>query len=154
MTEVTVSANWASLSPQAPERSRARTCSRYGSHSRGTLFPASHRYTDYRPRYPFFPQRASSPAPPSAVSTPTLNYQGLTDHAPSCGSYWGPSSRLAALGLVTEQPIAATLTRAATGQPAALGALHLVVAAEVWLRQLAATPAPWWQEVTSGVAAA
>ncbi len=83
-----------------------------------------------------------------------LNYQGLTHHVPVLRDLLGPASRLAALGLVTERPITSTLTRAATGQPTALGALHLVVAAEVWLRQLAAAPAPWWQEVTSGVAAA
>ncbi|MBL1120279.1 albusnodin/ikarugamycin family macrolactam cyclase [Streptomyces sp. 110] len=83
-----------------------------------------------------------------------LNYQGLAHHAPVLRELLGPTSRLAALGLVTEAPITATLSRAAAGQPTALGALHLVVAAEVWLRQLAAAPAPWWQEVISGVAAA
>ncbi|SEB31742.1 albusnodin/ikarugamycin family macrolactam cyclase [Streptomyces melanosporofaciens] len=83
-----------------------------------------------------------------------LNYQGLTDHAPVLRELLGPSSRLAALGLATEQPVSAVLTRAATGQPTALGALHLIVAAEVWLRQLAAAPTRWWQEVTSHVAAA
>ena len=41
---------------------------------------------------------------------------------------------------------------AALGQPTAQGALHLAVAAEVWLRQLETAPA-WW-EVNSHVATA
>lgn len=82
-----------------------------------------------------------------------LAYAGLRDHAKVLKDLLGPSSRLAALGLVTEQPVAETLERAASGQPTAQGALHLVVAAEVWLRQLAAAPA-WWEEVKADVAAA
>ncbi|MGO4752909.1 asparagine synthase-related protein, partial [Streptomyces sp. 2MCAF27] len=83
-----------------------------------------------------------------------LAYQGLRDHAPLLLDLLGPSSHLAALGLVTEQPVNDALARAAAGQPTAQGALHLVVAAEVWLRQLAAAPATWWEEASAHVAAA
>ncbi|MEV5731360.1 hypothetical protein AB0N50_37255 [Streptomyces pharetrae] len=50
--------------------------------------------------------------------------------------------------------VADALARAAARQPAAQGALHLVVAAEVWLRQHAAAPAACWEEVSGHVAAA
>ncbi|GAA0907680.1 lasso peptide isopeptide bond-forming cyclase [Streptomyces thermoalcalitolerans] len=82
-----------------------------------------------------------------------LSYAGLRDNAPVLKDLLGPSSRLATLGLVTEQPVADALARAAAGQPTAQGALHLVVAAEVWLRQHAAAPAVWWEEVSGRVAA-
>ncbi|MGW4042928.1 albusnodin/ikarugamycin family macrolactam cyclase [Streptomyces sp. NPDC004721] len=82
-----------------------------------------------------------------------LAYAGLRDNAPVLRELLGPSSHLAALGLVTEQPVADALARAAAGQPTPQGALHLVVAAEVWLRQLAAAPATWWEEVSGRVAA-
>ncbi|PJN36578.1 asparagine synthase [Streptomyces sp. CB02959] len=81
-----------------------------------------------------------------------LAYAGLREHAPVLRDLLGPSSRLAAAGLVTEAPVAAMLQRAATGQPTAQGALHLAVAAEVWLRQLETAPARW--EVNSHVATA
>ncbi len=80
-----------------------------------------------------------------------LAYAGLRDNAPVLLDLLGPSSRLAAAGLVTEQPVARVLQRAAAGQPTAQGALHLAVAAEVWLRQLDTAPALW--EVNSRVAA-
>lgn len=80
-----------------------------------------------------------------------LAYAGLRENTPVLLDLLGPSSRLAAAGLVTEQPIARMLARAAAGQPTAQGALHLAVAAEVWLRQ-ADTAALVW-EVNSGVAA-
>ncbi|MEU1662794.1 albusnodin/ikarugamycin family macrolactam cyclase [Streptomyces sparsogenes] len=83
-----------------------------------------------------------------------LAYQGLRDHAPLLRVLLGPTSHLAALGLVTEQPVHDALARAAAGQPTAQGALHLVVAAEVWLRQLAAAPPKWWEEASAHVAAA
>lgn len=83
-----------------------------------------------------------------------LAYAGLRANAPVLKDLLGSSSRLAALGLVTEQPVTAALARAAAGQPTAQGALHLVVAAEVWLRQLTAAPARWWEEVGDRVAAA
>ncbi|MFI9240969.1 asparagine synthase-related protein [Streptomyces sp. NPDC053079] len=82
-----------------------------------------------------------------------LAYQGLRRHAPVLRDLLGPSSRLAALGLVTSQPVGGALERAAAGQPTAQGSLHLVVAAEVWLRQLAETPVRWWEEVNGRVAA-
>ncbi|MEV4443761.1 asparagine synthase-related protein, partial [Streptomyces sp. NPDC049577] len=82
-----------------------------------------------------------------------LAYQGLRENAPALRDLLGPSSRLAALGLVTSQPVHAALERAAAGQPTAQGALHLVVAAEVWLRQLAEAPVRWWEEVSGRVAA-
>ncbi|MEU7436120.1 hypothetical protein AB0B07_35575 [Streptomyces sioyaensis] len=44
------------------------------------------------------------------------------------------------------------LQRAAAGQPTAQGALHIAVAAEVWLRQLETAPAR--REVNSHVATA
>ncbi|WP_282503685.1 albusnodin/ikarugamycin family macrolactam cyclase [Streptomyces rhizoryzae] len=83
-----------------------------------------------------------------------LAYAGLRDNAPVLRDLLGASSKLAALGLVTQQPVADALARAAAGQPTAQGALHLVVAAEVWLRQHAAAPAAWWEEVGGRVAAA
>ncbi|WP_336052206.1 albusnodin/ikarugamycin family macrolactam cyclase [Streptomyces sp. CA2R101] len=81
-----------------------------------------------------------------------LSYAGLRAHAPVLRDLLGSSSRLAAAGLVTEAPVATMLQRAAAGQPTAQGALHLAVAAEVWLRQLETAPA-WW-EVNSHVATA
>ncbi len=80
-----------------------------------------------------------------------LAYAGLRENTPVLLDLLGPSSRLAAAGLITEQPVARMLTRAAAGQPTAQGALHLAVSAEVWLRQLDTAPA-WW-EVNSRVAA-
>ncbi|MGD9482900.1 albusnodin/ikarugamycin family macrolactam cyclase [Streptomyces sp. TRM70308] len=82
-----------------------------------------------------------------------LAYAGLRAGGPFLRDLLGPASHLAALGLVTEQPVADALARAAAGQPTAQGALHLVVAAEVWLRQHAAAPA-WWEEVGDRVAVA
>ncbi|MFE3884972.1 albusnodin/ikarugamycin family macrolactam cyclase [Streptomyces lydicus] len=81
-----------------------------------------------------------------------LAYAGLCEHASVLRDLLDPSSRLAAAGLITEAPVAALLQRAALGQPTAQGALHLAVAAEVWLRQLE-TAAAWW-EVNSRVATA
>ncbi|MGW9422325.1 albusnodin/ikarugamycin family macrolactam cyclase [Streptomyces koyangensis] len=80
-----------------------------------------------------------------------LAYAGLRENAPVLLDLLGPSSRLAAAGLVTKQPVARMLARAAAGQPTAQGALHLAVAAEFWLRQLETAPA-WW-EVNARVAA-
>lgn len=81
-----------------------------------------------------------------------LAYAGLRERSSVLRDLLGPSSRLAAVGLVTEAPVAAMLQRAALGQPTAQGALHLAVAAEVWLRQLETAPA-WW-EANSHVATA
>lgn len=81
-----------------------------------------------------------------------LAYAGLRENAPVLLDLLGPSSRLAAAGLVTEQPVSRMLARAAAGQPTAQGALHLAVAAEVWLRQLDTAATTWW-EVNSRVAA-
>ncbi|SOE10357.1 asparagine synthase (glutamine-hydrolysing) [Streptomyces sp. 2323.1] len=81
-----------------------------------------------------------------------LAYAGLRDHASVLRHLLGPSSRLAAAGLITEAPVATMLQRAAAGQPTAQGALHLAVAAEIWLRQLETAPARW--EVNSRVATA
>ncbi|MFJ8764673.1 albusnodin/ikarugamycin family macrolactam cyclase [Streptomyces clavifer] len=80
-----------------------------------------------------------------------LAYAGLQNNAPVLLDLLGPSSRLAAAGLVTEQPVARILARAAAGQPTAQGALHLAVSAEVWLRQIDTTEPTWW-EVDSRVA--
>lgn len=82
-----------------------------------------------------------------------LAYAGLRDNAPVLKDLLGPSSQLAAAGLVTERPVADALTRAEVGQATAQGALHLVVAAEVWLRHRAAAPVVWWEEVGGRVAA-
>ncbi|MFD4977392.1 asparagine synthase-related protein [Streptomyces sp. NPDC058424] len=82
-----------------------------------------------------------------------LAYAGLRENAPVLRELLGSSSHLAALGLLTEQPVADALARAAAGQPTAQAALHLVVAAEVWLRQLADAPVRWWEEVSGRVAA-
>ncbi|MFJ4689450.1 albusnodin/ikarugamycin family macrolactam cyclase [Streptomyces sp. NPDC088789] len=83
----------------------------------------------------------------------SLAYAGLRENAPVLKDLLGPTSRLAALGLVTEQPIAEALSRASAGQPTAQGALHLVVAAEIWLRQLASASSTWWETVSGHVAA-
>ncbi|MEU0844927.1 albusnodin/ikarugamycin family macrolactam cyclase [Streptomyces sp. NPDC005962] len=83
-----------------------------------------------------------------------LAYAGLTEHAPVLAHLLGPSSRLAAAGLITQAPVTGMLRRAAAGQPTAQGALHLAVSAEVWLRQLETTTAAEWWEVTDRVAAA
>jgi len=83
-----------------------------------------------------------------------LAYAGLTQHTPTLMDLLGPSSRLAAAGLITETPVAGMLQRAAAGQATAQGALHLAVAAEVWLRQLEATSVSSWWEVTDHVAVA
>lgn len=80
-----------------------------------------------------------------------LAYAGLRNNAPVLLDLLGPSSRLAAAGLVTERPVARMLARAAAGQPTAQGALHLAVSAEVWLRQLDTAATTWW-EVNSRVA--
>ncbi|MGW2026684.1 hypothetical protein [Streptomyces decoyicus] len=81
-----------------------------------------------------------------------LAYAVLREHSSVLRDLLGPSSRLAAAGLITEAPVAAMLQRAALGQPTAQGALHLAVAAEVWLRHLETGPA-WW-EANSYVATA
>ncbi|MET9293323.1 albusnodin/ikarugamycin family macrolactam cyclase [Streptomyces sp. NPDC003077] len=82
-----------------------------------------------------------------------LSYAGLARHAATVRNLLGPSSRLGALGLVTEAPVVAMLRRAATGQPTAQGALHTAVATEVWLRRLHHAAPAWW-EVTGRVATA
>ncbi|MGW1195079.1 albusnodin/ikarugamycin family macrolactam cyclase [Streptomyces sp. NPDC002536] len=74
-----------------------------------------------------------------------VSYAGLVEHAPVIRRLLGSSSRLGAMGLITEEPVAAMLTWAAAGLPLAKGALHLAVAAEVWLRQLE-QPVTWWEE--------
>ncbi|OON80806.1 albusnodin/ikarugamycin family macrolactam cyclase [Streptomyces tsukubensis] len=82
-----------------------------------------------------------------------LAYAGLRENAATLRDLLGPSSRLVAAGLITEAPVADMLTRAATGQPTAQGALHLAVSAEVWLRQVDTTMASWWEVSTRAVAA-
>ncbi|WP_268254442.1 albusnodin/ikarugamycin family macrolactam cyclase [Streptomyces hiroshimensis] len=81
-----------------------------------------------------------------------LSYAGLVQHAPALRRLLGPSSRLGAMGLVTDGPVGAMLARAAAGQATAQGALHVAVVTEVWLRQLEQAGALW--EVTGRVAAA
>lgn len=81
-------------------------------------------------------------------------YAGLRTHRAALGELLGPSSRLAATGLVSTQPVAEMLSRAAAGLPTAAGALHLVVAAEVWMRQVQTGASQWWEEVSDCVAAA
>ncbi|MFI9206288.1 albusnodin/ikarugamycin family macrolactam cyclase [Streptomyces sp. NPDC053048] len=78
-----------------------------------------------------------------------LAYAGLTQQAPVLADLLGASSRLAAAGLVGHAPVAGMLARAATGHPTAQGALHLAVAAEVWLRQLEAADSRSWWEVSA-----
>ncbi|GAA2679660.1 albusnodin/ikarugamycin family macrolactam cyclase [Streptomyces lunalinharesii] len=82
-----------------------------------------------------------------------LAYAGLTQNAPVLMDLLGSSSRLAAAGLATEAPVARMLARAAAGQSTAHGALHLAVAAEVWLRRLEAHAASSWWEVGAHAAA-
>lgn len=81
-----------------------------------------------------------------------LAFAGLAKHRTFLLDLLGASSRLAALGLVTQAPVTAMLRRAAAGQPTAQGALHMVVSAEVWLRQLEDAPSRW--EVPGRVATA
>ncbi|KNB51911.1 hypothetical protein AC230_16585 [Streptomyces caatingaensis] len=81
-----------------------------------------------------------------------VSYAGLVEHAPVLRRLLGPSSRLGAMGLITEEPVDGMLTRAAAGLPLAKGALHLAVAAEVWLRQLE-QPVAWWEEARHVAAA-
>jgi asparagine synthase (glutamine-hydrolysing) len=80
-------------------------------------------------------------------------FHGLREHAPVLRELLGASSRLAELGLLTPQPVMEMMERAGTGRGTAMGALHLVVAAEVWLRQLDVSASSWW-EVVSRVATA
>ncbi|MFB1044257.1 albusnodin/ikarugamycin family macrolactam cyclase [Streptomyces chrestomyceticus] len=82
-----------------------------------------------------------------------LAYAGLTRHAPVLADLLGASSRLVAAGLASQAPVAQMLARAATGRPTAQGALHLAVAAEVWLRQREAVDARSWWEVRARAAA-
>lgn len=95
--------------------------------------------------------------PPFVLSRTTkggfnaLAYAGLRDHAPVLLYLLGPTSRLAAAGLITRQPVARMLARAVAGQPTAQGALHLAVSAEIWLRQI--DVAHTWWEVNARVAA-
>ncbi|WP_145497523.1 albusnodin/ikarugamycin family macrolactam cyclase [Streptomyces sp. CFMR 7] len=74
-----------------------------------------------------------------------LSYAGLRENAAILRDLIGPTSRLAAAGLITDAPVADMLARAATGQPTAQGALHLAVSAEVWLRQVDTAKASWWE---------
>ncbi|MFE5740153.1 albusnodin/ikarugamycin family macrolactam cyclase [Streptomyces celluloflavus] len=74
-----------------------------------------------------------------------LAYAGLRENAPVLLDLLGPSSRLAATGLATEQPVTRMLNRAAAGQPTGQGALHLAVSAEIWLRQVDTTAPTWWE---------
>ncbi|WP_030883541.1 asparagine synthase-related protein [Streptomyces sp. NRRL F-5053] len=89
--------------------------------------------------------------PPFVLSRSTkggfnaLAYAGLRAHAPVLRELLGPGSRLAAAGLITPEPVADVLQRAAARQPTAQGALHLAVAAEVWLRQAPAASGTWWE---------
>ncbi|GLF97801.1 albusnodin/ikarugamycin family macrolactam cyclase [Streptomyces yaizuensis] len=83
-----------------------------------------------------------------------LAYEGLRRHTGQLQDLLGTTSRLAALGLVTEAPVHEMLKRAAAGQPTAQGALHLMTSAEIWLRQLDTAPAPAWRKVNSHVAPA
>lgn len=73
-------------------------------------------------------------------------YPGLTEHAAILRDLLGASSQLAGLGLLTPAPVFAMLERAATGQATAMGALHQLVATEVWLRQLDTLTASWWKD--------
>ncbi|MEU3421275.1 albusnodin/ikarugamycin family macrolactam cyclase [Streptomyces murinus] len=82
-----------------------------------------------------------------------LAYAGLSANAGILGELIGPSSRLAAAGLITDVPVADMLARAASGRPTAQGALHLAVSTEVWLRQLDTSAHIWWEVDTRAAAA-
>nr|WP_245533452.1 albusnodin/ikarugamycin family macrolactam cyclase [Actinoalloteichus spitiensis] len=75
-----------------------------------------------------------------------VSYGGLVSHAEGLRRLLGSSSCLADLGLLTPGHVTDTLGRAVTGLPLAAGALHLVTAAEVWLRQLD-TAQSWWERM-------
>lgn len=83
-----------------------------------------------------------------------VSYAGLREHAAVIGALLGPASRLAALGLAGSGAVAAAVQRAAEGQRAPQGSVHLAVTAEVWLRQLDIRPTEWWEEAIGRVAAA
>ncbi|GAA3845903.1 lasso peptide isopeptide bond-forming cyclase [Saccharothrix violaceirubra] len=84
-----------------------------------------------------------------------IAYRGLRDHGPTLLALLGGDSRLAALGLLDPVPATAMLDRACTGRAAAMGALHQVIAAELWLRRLDHAPGrPQWTEQTPEVACA
>ncbi|MFI1012646.1 albusnodin/ikarugamycin family macrolactam cyclase [Streptomyces sp. NPDC020965] len=83
-----------------------------------------------------------------------ISYAGLHDHAATITALLGPASRLAALGLVSTEPVSSALQRAATGQRTPQGSVHLAVATEVWLRRLDVRRATWWQEASRHVATA
>ncbi|MER6914800.1 albusnodin/ikarugamycin family macrolactam cyclase [Streptomyces sp. NPDC000594] len=73
-----------------------------------------------------------------------MSYAGFRRNAAALRTLLGPGSRLADLGLITPAPVREQLDRAVAGQPAAQGALHLAVSAEVWLRQLSTSTDTWW----------
>ncbi|MET8567606.1 asparagine synthase-related protein [Streptomyces sp. NPDC004783] len=74
-------------------------------------------------------------------------YAGLAEHATELTELLGPGSRLARLGLLDPEPVAAVLRRAAPGLPLPLGSVHNIVAIEVWLRQLETrNRSSWWKE--------
>ncbi|MFF0478723.1 asparagine synthase-related protein [Streptomyces sp. NPDC004284] len=74
-------------------------------------------------------------------------YAGLAEHAAEIAELVGPGSRLARLELLDPTPLAAVLRRAAPGLPLPLGAVHNLVAVEVWLRQLETrSRSSWWKE--------
>lgn len=75
-----------------------------------------------------------------------VSYAGYRANAPVLHDLLGPSSRLAGLGLLSLPPVHEQLARAAAGQPAAQGALHLAVATEVWLRQQPTATGTWWTQ--------
>ncbi|MGX2997459.1 asparagine synthase-related protein [Streptomyces sp. JNUCC 64] len=70
-------------------------------------------------------------------------HAGLVRNAGVLADLLGPSSRLAALGLLPPGGIGGDVRAAASGLPGGAGAIHYAVAAELWLRQIASFPAPW-----------
>ncbi|MFE3124495.1 albusnodin/ikarugamycin family macrolactam cyclase [Streptomyces hydrogenans] len=101
----------------------------------------------------------AGPVPPFVLERRTkggfngVAYAGIQATAVRMRELLGPSSRLATMGLLTEQPVAEALARAVAGQPAPQGAIHSAIAAEVWLRQLDAAAIGWWEEAGDRVAA-
>lgn len=82
-----------------------------------------------------------------------LSYAGYRNNHTVLRDLLGPTSHLAGLGLITSPAVRDQLRRAAAGQPAAQGALHQAVSAEVWLRQQSTHTSRWWTEANTHAAA-
>ena len=95
----------------------------------------------------------AGPVPPFVLRRTTkggldgVAHEGLRRHARLIAELLGPTSRLADLGLLPPGVVGQEVAAAEAGRPGA-GATHYAVAAEMWLRQVAASrPTTWWSPV-------